>query len=110
MEEKSLFIEFMGDSPMTRIFDYLLTEQDVDFSISDMARNARVGRTTLYRVWSKLIEKKIIIPTRIIGKAKLYKLNKDNIAINKLIEIDNTLVLEDLKKRSGNKKVEAVMS
>ena len=55
MDEKSLFIEFMGDSPMTRIFDYLLTEQDVDFSISDIARNARVGRTTIYRIWDKVI-------------------------------------------------------
>jgi hypothetical protein len=109
MEEKSLFIEFMGDSPMTRIFDYLLTEQDVDFSISDTARNARVGRTTLYRIWDKLIEKKIIIPTRVIGKSKLYKLNKNNIAINKLIEVDNILVIEDLKKRSGNKKIKVAV-
>ena len=81
MEEKSLFIEFMGDSPVIRILDYLLTERDLDFSITDMAKNAGIGRTTLYRIWDSLIKNNIIVPTRIIGKAKLYKLNKENFKI-----------------------------
>ena len=104
MEAKSLFIEFMGDSPTIRVLDYLLTERDLDFSITDMAKNAGIGRTTLYSVWDNLIKNKIIIYTRVIGKAKLYKLNKENFKIKKLIEIDDRLMIEDLKKRS--KKIE----
>jgi len=100
METKSVFIEFMGDSPTVRVLDYLLTERDLDFSISDMARNAGIGRTTLYRIWDGLINNKIIVPTRTVGKAKLYKLNKDSVKIQKLIEIDDTLILEELRKRS----------
>ena len=109
MEEKSLFLEFMGDSPMMRVLDYLLTERDLDFSISDMARNARIGRTTLYRLWNRLVEKKVIIPTRVIGKAKLHKLDVDNIKIKKLIEIDDMLVLEDLKKRAGKQEIKVAV-
>ncbi len=105
METKSLFIEFMGDSPTIRVLDYLLTERELDFSITDMAKNAGIGRSTLYRIWNNLVKNKIIIPTRVIGKAKLYKLNKDNLKIKKLIEIDDTLMLEDLKKRSAKQKV-----
>ena len=105
METKSLFIEFMGDSPTVRVLDYLLTERDLDFSITDMAKNAGIGRSTLYRIWDNLVKSKIIVPTRVIGKAKLYKLNKDNIKIKKLIEIDDTLMLEDLKKRSEKRKI-----
>ena len=100
MENKSLFIDFMGDSPVVRVLDYLLTERDLDFSITDIAKNAGIGRSTLYRVWDHLMGNKIIVPTRVIGKAKLYKLNKDNVTIKKLLEIDDTLILEDLKKRS----------
>ena len=100
MGKKSLFIEFIGDYPAVRVLDYLLTERNLDFSISDMARNAGVGRTTLYRIWDNLIKNMIIVPTRIVGKAKLYKLNVDNIKIKKLIEIDDMLILEELKKRS----------
>jgi len=107
MEDRSLFIDFMGDSPTVRVLDYLLTERELDFSITDMAKNAGIGRSTLYRIWDNLIKNKIIIPTRIIGKAKLYKLNKENIKIKKLIEIDDMLVLEDLKKRSKKKTIVA---
>ena len=107
MKQKSLFIEFIGDSPSVRVLDYLLSERDLDFSITDIAKNASIGRATLYRMWDSLIRNKIIIHTRIIGKAKLFKLNKENPKIKKLIEIDDMLILEELKKHS--KRVEIVV-
>jgi hypothetical protein len=100
MEEQSLFLEFIGDSPTTRVLDYLMTERDLDFSITDLAVNAKIGRTSLYRIWDNLIKHKIIIHTRIIGKAKLFKLNKINPNVKKLMEIDDFLMLEDLKNRT----------
>lgn len=100
MEEESLFIEFMGDSPTVRILDYLLTERELDFCITDLAENAGIGRATLYRVWNALLENKIVILTREIGKAKLFKLNTKNPKIKKLIELYDMLILEDLRKRS----------
>ena len=106
--EKSLFIEFMGDSPTIRILDYLLTERELDFSITDMAENSRIGRATLYRIWDKLIENKIIVHTRDIGRAKLFKLNKENPKIKKIIEIDDMLMLDELKRRSEKQKVKVM--
>ena len=97
MEAKSLFIEFMGDSPMIRVLDYLLTERELDFSITDIAENSRIGRATLYRIWDNLIKNNTVIHTRNIGKAKLFKLNTSNIKIKKLIEIYDMLILEELK-------------
>ena len=110
MENKSLFIEFMGDSPTMRVLDYLLTERELDFSITDIAKNSRIGRATLYRIWDRLIKNKIIIHTRDIGKARLFKLNTDNPKIKKLIELDDMLIMGDLKKRSKNKEIEVVMN
>ena len=81
MKKRSLFIDFMGDSPTVRVLDYLMTERDLDFSISDMARNIKIGRTTLYRIWDELLKNKIILPTRVIGMSRLYKLNKENPAL-----------------------------
>jgi|SRR3989344_8051522 len=103
--EKSLFIEFMGDSPTIRVIDYLLTERNLDFSLTDLAKNSGIGRTTLYNILNSLLKHKIIIPTRIIGKARLYKLNKDNRAIKKIIEVDDTLILESLRKHSEKQKI-----
>ncbi len=107
MTEKSIFIEFIGDSPQTRILDYLMTEREFDFSKTDMARNAGVGRATLYRLWAKLIEKSIIVPTRKIGKSQLYKLNKDNPKIQILMKIDNMLIMDELKKRTKLEKIKS---
>ena len=99
MKETSLFINFMGDSPMVRIFDYLITEGGLDFSITDIAENAGIGRSTLYRIWDQLIENKIILHTRDIGKAKLFKLNTKDLRIKKLIEIYDMLILDSLRNK-----------
>src|SRR3989338_3758277 len=103
METKSLFVEFMGESPTIKVLDYLLTERELDFSITDMANNSKIGRATLYRIWDNLIENEIIKSTRTIGKAKLFKLNLNNSKIKKLIEIYDMLTLEELRKK--NRKV-----
>ena len=100
MKTKSLFIEFMGDSPTIRILDYLLTERELDFSISDMAENAGIGRATLYRIWDSLLQHDALVATREIGQAKLFKLNVENPKIKKLIEIYDMLIVEDLQQRS----------
>jgi len=110
LREKSLFIEFMGDSSMIRVLDYLLTERELDFSITDLADNSNIGRATLYRIWENLIKSKIIIPTRIIGKAKLFKLNIENLKIQKLIEIYDMLIIKDLRQRSQNKKTKRLIN
>ncbi len=101
--EKSLFIEFMGDSPTIRVMDYLFTMGELDFSITDMAENAGIGRATLYRIWGNLIKNAIIVHTRDIGKAKLFKLNTENPKIKKLIEIYDMLTIEELKKHTKQK-------
>lgn len=105
METKSLFIEFMGDSPMIKVLDYLLTERELDFSITDIAENAGIGRATLYRIWDDLIKNEVIMHTRDIGKAKLFRLNTNNTKIKKLIEIYDMLTLEELKKRAQKEEV-----
>jgi len=89
---------------MIRVLDYLLTERELDFSITDMAENAGIGRATLYRIWDSLVKNSIIVHTRDIGKAKLFKLDKNNPKIRKLMEMYDMLMIEDLKERS--KKIE----
>ena len=85
---------------MMKVFDYLLSERIFDFTLSDIARNAKIGRATLYRLFESLLKNEIILPTRMVGNARLYKLNKQQPVVKKLIEIDDMLLMDDLKKRS----------
>ena len=71
----------------------------MDYSISDIAEGAEIGRTTLFRIWDDFIELGLVKPTRIIGNAKLYKLNLENAFVRKIVEMFDTLVIEPLNKK-----------
>src|SRR3989338_552855 len=45
-----------------------------------------VGYTTLKEIWREFKEKKIVVQTRVVGKAKMYRLNIKNPVVNKFID------------------------
>lgn len=85
-ESKSSFLEAMGDAPINRVVDFLITYDEFDYSLTDIAENAGVGYSTLMLFWPKLEEKKIVQFTRKVGKAKMYQLNKSNPAVKILVQ------------------------
>ena len=87
MEDKSIFLKIMGDSPRNRILDFLITFKDYDYSMTDIAESSGVGWTTLNLFWKDLEKYNIIKFTRYVGKAKMYKLDESNIIVKKLIEM-----------------------
>jgi len=76
---ETLFRKVLGDTPKIRVLEFLIEGRELDYSISDIAEGAEIGRTTLFRIWEDLVKTQMITPTRQIGNAKLYKLNLDNI-------------------------------
>ena len=70
----------------------------VDASLTDIAEGAGINRVTLFRLWPKLEKLKIIVHTRDIGNAKLYKLNMDNPRVKNLAELFDNIISEDFKK------------
>jgi DNA-binding IclR family transcriptional regulator len=103
MEEKSIFIRTMGDSPVIRVLDFLLEGRDLDYSLTDIAENSNIGWTTLHRIWDDLEKNQIVKHTRIIGRAKMFRLNKEIPAVKQLIKFYDTLLVQSAEKI--NKKV-----
>jgi len=66
---------FSGNAT-AKILDFLITFQDWDYSESDIANNAGVSVRTVQREISELEQYRLVVPTRTIGKAKMYKLEK----------------------------------
>jgi len=93
--EKSIFIRVLGDTPKIRILNYLIKCRGLDYSMSDIARNSNVGWATLSRLWKEFVSLKIIVFTREIGKAKLFKLNEENPAVNELIGVYKKLLQQE---------------
>ncbi len=83
MEEKTAFIEIFGDSPILRVMDFLIVNEDFDYSMTDIAKLSGVGYSTLKLFWNKLEKESIVENVRIVGKAKMYKLNLSNSVIKK---------------------------
>ncbi|KYK31834.1 MAG: hypothetical protein AYK22_07735 [Thermoplasmatales archaeon SG8-52-3] len=92
MKETTIFREALGDSPVIRVLDFLIEGRGLDYSLSDITENSNIGWTTLHRIWDKLVKLNIVIPTREIGRAKLFKLNEENPAVKKLINLYDTLL------------------
>ncbi len=93
--DKPIFIRMLGDTPKVRILNYLIKYRGLDFSMSDIARNSGVGWATLSRLWPSFVKLKVVVLTREIGKAKLYKLNEDNPAVKELIDVYKKLLVQE---------------
>ena len=77
-----------GDSPVVKVLDFLIDNQEFDYNLTDIARKAEVGWTTLHQFWKDLVKLQIVRKTRRIGRAEMYKLNIENQLVKKIIEID----------------------
>lgn len=95
MKEESLFLDYVGDSPRMRILQYLIEGRELDYTLTDML-NAGVSWGTLNSLVPKLAELSIIVKTRKIGRATLYKINPGNIAVKQLVGLYDHLLLEKL--------------
>ena len=68
----------LGDTPILRVLDFFMIYEEFDYSMTDIAKHAGIGYSTLKLFWSHLEKSNIVENTRIIGKAKMYALNQEN--------------------------------
>lgn len=96
--EKTIFSEALGNSPAARILDFLITGRGLDYSLTDIAQNSGVGWTSLHRIWDKLVKLNLVMHTRDIGKAKLFRINSENPAVRRLIKFYDELIKQESEK------------
>lgn len=94
---ETLFRQALGDMPKIRVLEFLIEGGELDYSISDIAEGAEIGRTTLFRIFDDLLNNKIIILTRVIGNAKLFRLNVGNLFVKKIVQVFDEIIM--LKKK-----------
>ncbi|MBT4825041.1 hypothetical protein HN695_00500 [Candidatus Woesearchaeota archaeon] len=102
---KPIFLRIFGDTPKLKIMDYLLVNDFYDHSMKDIAKNAEVGYSTLKQFWKQLLNEEIIVFTRQVGKAKMYKLNKNNIFVKEFEKFYWTVTKAYVRKHIAKKKV-----
>ena len=92
LDNDSIFVEIFGNNPVIKVLDFLITFADFDYPLTEIAKNSRVGYSTLQTFWNKLERNNIVIKTRRVGKSDLFKLNTLNPAVKQLINLDWKLI------------------
>ncbi len=106
-DEPTLFRKIFGDTPKIRVLEYLLEGRELDHSLGDIAEGAGINRVTLFRMWDDLEKSKIILHTRNIGNAKLYKLNAKNNYVLILIDVFDKIINTDFQEDKIKEKIAA---
>jgi len=106
MREESIFLKVMGDYPINKVLDFLVTFEDFDYSLTDIAKNAGIGYTTLMSFWRTLEKAQIVKLTRVVGKAKMYKLNKNNPTVKEFIKMHWALAKTETNKLLAQKAIQ----
>lgn len=90
--EQTLFVKMLGNSPRIRVLDMLITGRELDYSISDIAESADIGRPTFYGMLDELLQSGIIVPTRKFGRIQLYRINLNNRSVKQLVRFFDNLL------------------
>lgn len=83
-----MFKDVFGNSPHTRILDFLADYPRLDYNITELAKKSGVSKPTAYKVIEELLKKKLVIKTREMGNIKLYKLNTENPVVKSILKLD----------------------
>ena len=82
---KSVFLDTFGDTPTNKVLDFLTVFDKFDYSIADIAEHAHVGYSTLKILIKGLEKRKVVTETRISGRNKMYKLNRNNPVVERFV-------------------------
>ena len=93
MKEETIFQKIFGDSPLIKVIDFFLDNQEWDYTKIQIAKSTGISRITLDGILEKLLKIGFIKTTRTIGNSTLYEINKENIVAQNLIQFDINMSL-----------------
>ncbi len=90
----SILIKAFGYSPKLRILDIFLTNPYLDFSKEELVRELGMSKQTLYKNFKDLVELGVIKVSRKIGRATMYRINREHPLVKRLDEMINEISLQ----------------
>ncbi len=83
----SIYLDLFGRSPQTRIMDLFLDNPLFEFSRPEVIQSLGMAKVTLYNVFPSIVNSGMVINTRKVGNAELFKLNTDSEDVRSLYSI-----------------------
>ncbi|MDE1878746.1 MAG: hypothetical protein KGI07_09575 [Thaumarchaeota archaeon] len=95
----ALPLERIFGNPVSKTLDFLIMNQDFDYSESDISRLAGVPARTLQRVMPCLLTEQLVIRTRKSSKTNMYKANFESKRTLALQQFIKATIEENLRNR-----------
>lgn len=99
-QNETLLLKYLGPSPVLRIIDYFLDNPLSDFSKNEIVNSLQMSRVTFFKYWAELEKSGAVKITRKIGRATLYKLDRENDVVKHLIKLDMSLARRTMQKEA----------
>ena len=90
--EKSPLNEALGNTSNLQILSFFISNQQLDYSVTDIAKNTKLSRQTIYKCLTPLLQFNMIQVSRKIGYTKLYKLNEESEGFRNILSLNEELV------------------
>jgi len=102
--EDSLLLKVFGYSPKLRIIDIFLTNPYFDFDKEELARELGMSKQTVYKNFKDLEKLGILRVSRKVGRATLYRIDRNYPLIKTLNESVNEASFQ-IAKQEGKRKI-----
>ena len=99
-KNETLLLKYLGLSPVLRIIDFFLDNPLFDYSKNDIIKNLEMGRVTFFKYWAELEKSGAVKVTRRVGRATMYKLDRENEVVKHLVKLDMALAKRAMEKAS----------
>jgi len=102
----SILLKVFGYSPKLRILDIFLTNPYLDFSKEELVRELGMSKQTLYKNFKDLVELGVVKVSRNIGRATMYRINREHPLVKRLDEMINEISLQIAEEETKRIKVQ----
>ena len=106
---ETLLLKYLGPSPVLRIIDFFLDNPLSDYSKNEIVGRMEMGRVTFFKYWAELEKSGAVKITRKIGRATMYKLDRENEVVKHLIKLDMALARRAMEKATEEYKKPVVV-
>jgi len=96
----SILLKAFGYSPKLRILDIFLANPYLDFSKNELTKELGMSKQTLYKNFKDLVELGVVKVSRKIGRATMYKINREHPLVKRLDEMINEISLQIAEKEA----------
>ena len=104
-ENESLFVQYFGDSPFVKVLDFLIENDVFDYSVQDISEATGLARNTVSKIVEQMEKRNMVSPTRTVGRAKMFQLNRKDPIVAKLVAFDYEISVMMARKVEGKKEL-----